>query len=67
MPVTMVELAGAWMKMGAAWYTPDQLFLTAIVESPVGMVFIRFAGDAVTVEANRDDFRRMIDGLHKVE
>ncbi len=65
MPVTVVELAGSWMKMGAAWYTPDQLFLSAIVESPVGNIFIRFAGETATVEANRDDFRRMIDGLRK--
>ena len=65
MPVTVVELAGSWMKMGAAWYTPDQLFLSVIVESPVGNIFIRFAGETATVEANRDDFRRMIDGLRK--
>ena len=63
MPVTLVELAGSWMKMGATWYTPDQLFLMAIVETPRGMLFIRFAGQTATVEQNRADFVRMLESL----
>lgn len=65
MPVTLVEFAGNWKKMGASWYTPDQLFLSAIVGAPRGVVVIRFAGAAATVEANRADFMRMIDGLRR--
>ncbi len=65
MPVTLVEFAGDWMKMGADWYTPDQLFLAAVVESPVGNIFIRFAGDTATVEANRADFVALVRGLRK--
>ena len=65
MPVTLVELAGNWMKMGAGWYTADQVFLAAIVEAPIGPVFVRFAGDAATVDANRDDFVTMMRGLRQ--
>lgn len=65
MPVTLVELAGQWQKMGAQWYTPDQLFLSAIVEAPAGKVFIRFAGQTATVQANRDAFMAMIRGLRR--
>ncbi len=63
MPVTLVELAGSWRKMGATWYTADQLFLMAIVETPRGKLFIRFAGQAATVEANRADFVKMLESL----
>ena len=67
MPVTLVELAGNRKEMGAGWYTADQLFLSAIVETPFGLVFIRFAGDAATVDANRDDFVAMLQGLRKAD
>ncbi len=65
MAVTLVELAGDWQEMGSASFTPDQLFLSAIVEAPVGKVFIRFPGQTATVEANREDFMAMIRGLRK--
>jgi hypothetical protein len=67
MPVTVVELAGAWMKMGQSWYTEDQLFIAAIVQTTEGNVFIRFAGQTATVEANREAFVRMIEGLRRDE
>lgn len=65
MPVTLVELVGEWQEMGTVSFTPDQVFLMAIVEAPVGRVFIRFAGQTATVEANREDFMAMIRGLRK--
>jgi hypothetical protein len=65
MPVTLVELAGEWMKMGQSAYTKDQLFIAAIVASPEGSVFIRFAGQTATVEENRQAFREMVDGLRR--
>ncbi|MCZ6493713.1 MAG: hypothetical protein O6933_06500 [Planctomycetota bacterium] len=67
MRVTLVELTGEWQKMGAQWYTPDQLFLSAIVEAPMGKVFIRFAGQTATVQANRDAFMAMIRGLRRAD
>ena len=65
MPVTLVELVGEWQEMGTVSFTPDQVFLMAIVEAPVGRVFIRFAGQTATVEANREDFMAMIRGLRR--
>jgi hypothetical protein len=67
MAITIVELAGAWMKMGQSWYTEDQLFIAAIVQVAEGSVFIRFTGQTATVEANRAAFTRMIDGLRRGE
>ena len=63
MPVTLVELAGSWKKMGATWFTPDQLFMMAIVESPRGNLFIRFAGQTATVEGARPEFVKMVRSL----
>ena len=65
LPVTHVELAGEWKEMGSVSFKPDQVFLMAIVEAPVGRVFIRFAGQTETVEANRDAFMEMILGLRR--
>jgi hypothetical protein len=53
------------MKMGQSWYTKDQLFIAAIVQTPQGSVFIRFAGQTATVEENRKAFRQMVDGLRR--
>ena len=65
MPVTLVELTGEWMEMGTVSFTPDQIFLSAIVEAPVGKVFIRFTGPTATVEANRNEFVEMLQGLRR--
>ena len=65
MKVTLAELQGEWMPMGQTWYTADQRFMGAIVEAPTGMIFLRFAGDSATIEANRDDVIAMLKGLHK--
>ncbi len=62
-PITLVELEGDWMKMGQRWYTPDQMFIAAIIEAPIGMLFVRFAGDPQTVSANREAFVSMVEGL----
>ena len=65
MAVTLVELTGEWQEMGTVSFTLDQVFLMAIVEAPLGRVFIRFAGQTATVEANREDFMAMIQGLRR--
>ena len=67
MAVTLVELAGEWQEMGSASFTPDRLFLTAIVEAPIGRVFIRFTGPTATVEVNRQAFLGMIRNLRTVQ
>lgn len=67
MPVTLVELEGEWQQVGQAWFTKDQAFIAAIVEAPVGNIFIRFAGHDETVKANRERFLEMIQSLRQVE
>jgi hypothetical protein len=67
MAVTLVELAGEWQEMGSASFTPDRVFLMAIVEAPLGRVFIRFTGSTATVEVNRQAFLGMIRNLRTVQ
>lgn len=67
MPITYVELAGEWMQMGAVSFTRDQLFLAAIIDAPAGRIFLRFAGDEKTVEANREAFMKLLHGLRRVD
>jgi hypothetical protein len=63
--VTLLEFRGDWKRMGAQWYTADQTVIHAIVEAPVGMVFIRFDGDTDTVQDNREDFVAFLRGLSR--
>ena len=63
MPVTLVEMAGTYMGMGMSPPVPDAVFLSAIVEAPAGMVFIRLVGPAPLIEANREAYRNMLEGL----
>lgn len=62
MSVTLVELQGSYLGMGTE-PTPDQLFLTSIIGAPIGNVFIRLVGPVETVEANREAYMAMINGL----
>ncbi|HWB18723.1 MAG TPA: hypothetical protein VG711_00360 [Phycisphaerales bacterium] len=64
MAVTLVELKGEYRGMGPTW-TPDTLFLTAVVQGPAGQTFVKFTGPTATVERNREAFMTMIKGLHK--
>jgi hypothetical protein len=63
--ITLVEIFGDYMRMGAAFYSPKQHFITAIVEGPIGQVFIRFVGDEATVTPNREAFLEMITSLRE--
>ena len=67
MPITLVELEGQYMGMGAASSTPNQKMLSAIVDAPAGKVFIRFVGQNTTVDANREAYLNMLKNLQRVE
>ena len=60
MPVTIVELHGEYMGMGGHWHKLDHRMLMAIVDAPVGTIFIKLLGPDETVEASRDDYMSMI-------
>ena len=61
--VKFVELEGDYMAMGAAGAKRDFSQIGAIVQASGRNVFFRLIGPKVTVEANRDAFMKMIDGL----
>lgn len=65
--ITLVEILGDWMRMGAASHTTDQHFVAAIVECPRGPLFIRFVGHEDTVGPNRDAFVEMMTSLRVEE
>ena len=66
MKITLVEIAGEYAGMSGS-YTPDQLFITAVVPTEPQQTFIKFVGPSKTVEANRKEFRAMIEGLERAE
>lgn len=61
--VEFVELEGDFMAMGAPAPKKDSLQLAAIVQAEGRNVFFRLVGPKETVEANREAFNKMIDGL----
>jgi hypothetical protein len=63
MKVTFVELEGDYMAMGAPAPRKDFSQIGAITEATGRKVFFRLIGPKETVEANRADFMKMIDGL----
>lgn len=67
MPITVVELSGEYMGMGGHWHQPDQRMLMTMVESPAGTVFFKLLGPDATVEANRESYMKMVQGLQRVK
>lgn len=63
MAVTLVELLGSYQGMGMAEAKSNQLFLSAIVDTPFGQIFIRLVGPEKTVEANREGYMSFLKGL----
>ena len=63
MPVTIVELHGEYMGMGGHWHKTDHRMLMAVIDAPVGTVFIKLLGPDDTVEANRAHYMSMITGM----
>jgi hypothetical protein len=61
--VILVELAGAYMAMGATGPKEGTLQLAAIVRAPERTVFIRLNGPEKTVEAERDNWNKLVEGL----
>ncbi|MBL9147491.1 MAG: hypothetical protein JNM94_02240 [Phycisphaerae bacterium] len=65
MPVILIELKGTYSGMSGGGPKPDQLQLGAIVMAPGGRVFLRLIGPVATVEKERENFMKMIDGAKK--
>lgn len=67
MPITVAQFTGSYMRMGAPAPTPDQTLVAAVVEAPVGSVFIQLVGPTITVLRNRMDFVNMLEGIRSEE
>ena len=62
-PILIVELAGEYMKAGHGWYTSGQRLLGALLQTPEGPVQIRLLGPDETIQANRDAFFALLQGI----
>jgi hypothetical protein len=67
MPLTEVELRGSYARR-AGFATgverrPDQVLLSAIVESPKGALHVQLHGPAITVDAARPGFEAFVRGI----
>ena len=63
MPVILLELAGAYQGMGAAAPRPGMKQLGAVIQAPDRTVYVRLVGPAATVDAAKDAFTAMMDGM----
>lgn len=63
MRVILLELAGSYQGMGGAGPKPEFMQLGAIIDAPQRRVFIRLLGPASTVEANRQAWKDLIEGM----
>ena len=63
MTITLVELLGSYQGMGMTEAKSNQLFLSAIVDTTTGRIFIRLVGPEKTVEANRESYMDFLKGL----
>ena len=66
MAVTIVEINGEYMGMGGHWHKINHRMLMAIVDAPVGTIFIKLLGPDETVEANRSNYMSMITGMKQL-
>jgi hypothetical protein len=61
--IELIELAGEYLSMGAVAPRADYLQLAAIVQANGRNVFFRLVGPKATVEANREAFMTLVDGI----
>lgn len=61
--IELIELAGEYLSMGAVAPRADYLQLSAIVQANGRNVFFRLVGPKATVEANREAFMTLVDGI----
>ena len=58
-----METRGSYQAMGQPAPRPGQMQFGAIIEAPGRRVFVRLVGPEETVEASRDDFERLLEGV----
>jgi len=63
MTVSVVELHGEFSGMGGGWHRPNWRQLSAVFDGPDCPTVVRLHGPSETVEAHREAFMRMVEGL----
>jgi hypothetical protein len=68
--VTVIDSSGAYSGMGGPMAQsqatkPGYRLLGAIVEGPGGNIFVKFAGPAKTIAANKPKFEAMVNSFEK--
>jgi hypothetical protein len=68
--VTVIDTSGAYSGMGGPMAQPQAgkpgyRLLGAIVEGPGGNIFVKFAGPAKTIAANKPKFEAMLNSFEK--
>lgn len=63
MTVSIVELHGEFSGMGGGWHRPNWKQLSAVFDGPDCTTVVRLHGPNETVEAHREAFISMIEGL----
>jgi hypothetical protein len=68
-PTTVAEFEGAYARgvglgPGVGEAEPDQALVAAVVETPLGNLFLQLFGDRAAVTATRGDFLDMVNSIH---
>jgi hypothetical protein len=69
-PTTVAQFEGSYARgvglgPGQGEAEPDQALVAAVVETPLGNLFLQLFGDRVAVEATRGDFLDMVTSIHR--
>ena len=63
LPVTVVSLEGEYLGMGGGFHKDGYRMIVAMVQAPVGSVFVKILGPASTVNANEESYDNLIANL----
>lgn len=65
--IPAVRLDGAYQKPGAAWFTPGQSLVAAVLLGDGGQVVLRLSGPRSTVTIQEPRFISMIESLREID
>ncbi len=70
LPVTTIDSSGDYSGMGGPMAASKAVhnnyrLLGAIIEGPVGNIFLKFTGPAKTIAASQEDFEKLVNSFEK--
>lgn len=63
---TIVEIHGEFMGTGATWHLRDQTLLVVIVEEETDMLFFKYFGASITIDAHRDTLQTFLGEMELI-